>query len=210
MIRFIKRFLQQEYVGGLILVSTAVLALIVVNSPLQSLYIHLLSIQLGFHIEHYTLSKSVLMWIDEGLMTIFFLLVGMEIKRELFEGELHSLNTALLPIIGAIGGMLVPSLIFAAINWHDPIAIRGWAIPSATDIAFALAVLSLFSKRIPISIKIFLTALAIMDDLGAIVIIALFYSTELSWLALILAGICVLVLLILNRCNVTKFTPYAV
>lgn len=210
MIPFVKRFIQQEYFGGVVLIFTAFLALVVVNSPLQTLYFQLLSLKIGVHIDHYFLSKSLLMWIDEGLMTIFFLLVGIEIKRELFEGELNSIHKAILPVIGAIGGMIVPSLIFAGINWHDSIALRGWAIPSATDIAFALAILTIFSKRIPLPIKIFLTALAIMDDLGAIVIIALFYSTELSWLALMLAAVCVVLLVILNRCHVTRFTPYAI
>jgi NhaA family Na+:H+ antiporter len=210
MIRFVKRFIDQEYFGGLVLVFTAILALIVVNSPLQSLYLQFFSLKFGIHVGNYFLSKPLIMWINEGLMTIFFLLVGIEIKRELFEGELNTLNKAILPLIGAIGGMAIPSLIFAFINWHDPIGLRGWAIPSATDIAFALAVLSLFSKRIPMSLKIFLTALAIMDDLGAIIIIAVFYSNELSLLALMLAGICIIALFILNRANVVRFTPYAV
>lgn len=208
MTSFIQRFIAQEYFSGILLIFTAILALMVVNSPLQAAYFHLLELNLGLHLEQYSLSKPFLMWINEGFMTIFFFLVGLEIKRELFEGELNTRAKAILPFVGAIGGMLVPSIIFALINRHDPIAIRGWAIPSATDIAFALGILCLFGKRLPLSLKIFLTALAIIDDLGAIIIIALFYSSELSWLAMGLAGLCLLALIILNRLNITRFLPY--
>ncbi|NNM58642.1 MAG: Na+/H+ antiporter NhaA [Legionellales bacterium] len=208
MIRYIQRFIDQSYFGSLVLIALALLALITVNSPLESFYVHALSLKMGFHVGSYILSKPMLMWINDGLMTIFFLLVGIEIKRELLEGELNSFNKAILPIIAAFGGMLVPSLIFVAINWHQPVALRGWAIPSATDIAFALGVLCLLSKRIPASLKIFLTALAIIDDLGAIVIIALFYSNELSWVALALAACCVVILFLLNYLNVVRFGPY--
>ncbi|MBY0544920.1 MAG: Na+/H+ antiporter NhaA [Gammaproteobacteria bacterium] len=208
MTRYIKHFIDQTYFSGFILFFAAILALGMVNSPLQSFYIHFLSFKMGVHIGDISLTKPVLMWINEGLMTIFFLLVGLEIKRELFEGELNSFNKAILPVIGAIGGMLIPSLIFVALNFHDATALRGWAIPSATDIAFALGVLSLFSTRIPLSLKVFLTALAIIDDLGAILIIAVFYSNELSFIALALAGMGVIALVVLNRCHVTRFTPY--
>jgi NhaA family Na+:H+ antiporter len=142
-------------------------------------------------------------------MAIFFLLVGIEIKRELVEGELNTVKKAALPFIAAVGGMLVPSLIFVALNWHNSIALRGWAIPSATDIAFALGVLAIFSSRIPFSLKVFLAALAILDDLGAIIIIAIFYTSDLSWISLALAGLCVLGLIGLNRKNITNFVPYA-
>lgn len=205
----IQRFIIQEYFGGIVLVFTALIALIIVNSPWQNLYILLLSQKISFHLGPYGLSKSFLMCVNEGLMSLFFLLVGLELKRELIEGELNTRSKAILPVIGAIGGMLIPSLIFAAFNRHDPLALRGWAIPSATDIAFALAVLSLFSKRIPLSVKIFLTALAILDDLGAIIIIAVFYSKTLSTIALSLAGLCCFTLVVFNRCNITRFLPYA-
>lgn len=210
MIRYIQRFMEQSFFGSLVLISMAAFALILVNSPFESSYINILSLKLGFHLGSYNLSKPLLMWINDGLMTIFFLLVGIEIKRELLEGELNSFNKAILPIFGAVGGMLVPSLIFFAINWQNPIALRGWAIPSATDIAFALGVFCLLSKRIPPSLKIFLTALAIIDDLGAIVIIAIFYSNELSWIALALAGCCAIILFLMNYMNVIRFTPYLI
>ena len=210
MIRFIQRFIEQEFFAGCLLVFSAIMALIMVNSPFTSVYFTLLSLPLGFQVSHYSLVHPLIFWLNEGFMTLFFLLVGMEIKREILIGELKQFNKAILPIIAAIGGMCVPSLFFAFINWHDVINLQGWAIPSATDIAFALAVLSLFSKRIPFALKIFLMALAIMDDLGAILIIGFFYSHDLSWLSLLWAASCVLLLVGLNRTNVKIFTPYAV
>lgn len=210
MIRFIQKFIAQEFAGGVLLFIAAVLAMVVVNSPFESYYIHFLELPASVQIGAAALNKPLLLWINDGLMAVFFFLVGVEIKRELFEGELNSWNKAILPLVAALGGMLVPSLIFAAINHHDAVALRGWAIPSATDIAFALAVLGVFSSRIPFSLKIFLTALAILDDLGAIVIIAIFYTDELSWLSLLLGGICTAALFILNRLNVTKFAPYGI
>lgn len=208
MTRYIKQFIEQAYFSGFLLFFAAILALAMVNSPFEASYIHFLSFKIGVHIGDESLVKPMLLWINDGLMTIFFLLVGLEIKRELLEGELNSFNQAILPVIGAIGGMLIPSLIFVAFNFHDATALRGWAIPSATDIAFALGVLSIFSTRIPLSLKVFLTALAIIDDLGAILIIAIFYSNELSWMALAFAGAGAVALVILNRCHVTRFLPY--
>ncbi len=209
MIQFIKKFIDQEYVSGLILILAALAAMIAVNSPLEAGYIDFLHTQFSLHFGTFNLQKSVLHWINDGLMAIFFLLVGIEIKRELLEGELKTLNKALLPIIAAVGGMIVPSLIFVSFNYHDALALRGWAIPSATDIAFALGILALFSSRIPFSVKVFLMALAILDDLGAIIIIALFYTSTLSWISLGLAAVLVVGLVTLNRNNVTSFTPYA-
>jgi NhaA family Na+:H+ antiporter len=209
MIRFIQRFIQQEYTSGMILVGAAILAMIAVNSSFDTRYIHFLNTTISFHVGNVTLQKTILHWINDGLMAIFFLLVGIEIKRELVEGELNTVAKATLPVVAAIGGMIIPSVIFMLLNWRDPIAIHGWAIPSATDIAFALAVLAIFSSRIPFALKIFLTALAILDDLGAIIIIAVFYTSSLSWFSLSLGGLCIAALIMLNRRNVTSFIPYA-
>lgn len=212
MIRTIQKFIQLEASGGILLFSMAVLALIMDNSPLSGLYNDLLSLKFTISLSSYALSKPLVLWINDGLMAVFFLLVGSEIKREVWEGELNTGSKALLPSIGAIGGMVFPALLYVWINHHGAhgTSLRGWAIPTATDIAFALGVLNLLGSRVPASMKIFLTALAIMDDLGAIVIIALFYTADLSGAFLWMAGMCLLVLWGLNRKNVVRFIPYGI
>lgn len=198
--KFIREFIRLEAASGILLFAVAVLALIVDNSPLSHYY------QAIFNITIF--SKSLLQWINEGLMTLFFLLVGLEIKREMLVGELNSFSKVCLPAIAAFGGMVAPAIIYIIINWHNPRALRGWAIPTATDIAFALGVLSLLRSRIPLSLKMFLMALAIFDDIGAIVIIAIFYSGKIFLVFLGFAGLCFLILLLFNRWGVKKLSPY--
>ena len=204
----IRRFLQLEAASGLILMAAAVLALVIANSPLDWLYDRLLSARLALTIDGEGLDKPLLLWINDGLMAIFFLLVGLEIKRELVDGELSSWDKAALPAIGAVGGMAVPALVYLAVTWSTPQWQGGWAIPAATDIAFALGVLSLLGPRVPAALKIFLLALAIIDDLGAIVIIALFYTSNLTLLALALAGSSLVALLALRLFGVRHLAPY--
>jgi NhaA family Na+:H+ antiporter len=204
----IASFIRTEAASGVLLLATAALALIAANSPLAGLYGAFLDLPVGVRIGDFELQKPSLLWINDGLMAVFFLLVGLEIKRELAEGELSTRRQAMLPCVAALGGMLVPALIYAAVNLGDPVALHGWAIPAATDIAFALGVLALLGNRIPPSLKVFLVALAIIDDLGAIVIIALFYSGELSLWSLGLAAGVMLCLLALNRAGVTRIAPY--
>ena len=206
----IAAFLKHEAAAGVVVMLAAALALIIDNSALSQLYGALLDTPVTLRIGQLRLDKSVLLFINDGLMAVFFLLIGLEIKREVLQGELATLEQALLPIIAAAAGMLVPACIYAAINVSDAVAMRGWAIPAATDIAFALGVLALLGSRVPPSLKVFLLAFAIIDDLGAIVIIALFYSAELSGTALLLAGCGVLVLVALNRAGVVRLAPYIV
>jgi NhaA family Na+:H+ antiporter len=196
----LRRFLDSEAAGGVILMASAGLALALANSPLAEAYHHLLEAELG--------PMHVLHWINDGLMAIFFLLVGLEIKRELLDGHLRHWSARILPGLGALGGMLVPSLIFALLNAQSPTTQRGWAIPSATDIAFALGVLALLGDRVPAALKVFLTALAILDDLGAIVIIALFYAGEPAAAPILGAGVTLFLLLGLNLFDVRWLTPY--
>jgi len=190
--------------------AAAVLAMIVANSPLSAMYNDVLHSKLSLGIAPLALSKDVLHWINDGLMAIFFFVVGLEIKREVAIGALSNRKTAMLPVIAAIGGMIVPAMIYVAVNWGDQSALRGWAIPAATDIAFAVGVLALLGNRVPVSLKIFLLALAIIDDLGAIIIIALFYSANLSWMSLLLAAAGLLVLWGFNRSNITNVWPYII
>ncbi|MBF8724369.1 Na+/H+ antiporter NhaA [Pseudomonas sp. NY15372] len=204
----ISRFLQLEAAGGLLLIAAAVLALIINNSPLAYLYGGLLDVPVAVQVGALQIAKPLLLWINDGLMALFFLLIGLEVKREVVEGHLSKPSQVVLPATAAIGGMLVPALIYWYINRDNPAAIAGWAIPTATDIAFALGVLALLGKRVPVSLKLFLMTLAIIDDLGAIVIIALFYSGSLSSLSLMLAAACLLALLAMNRLGVVKLTPY--
>ena len=201
-------FFHHEAAGGLVLVVAALVALLASNSPLEGLYDAFLHTPVGVHAGPLTLDKSLLHWINDGLMAIFFFLVGLEIKRELLQGELSTFGQAALPIVAAIGGMVVPAVIYVAINTGDAAALRGWAIPTATDIAFAVGVLALLGPRIPASLKIFLLALAIIDDLGAIVIIALFYTDQLSWVSLTLAFAGLAVLWVLNARGVARLAPY--
>ncbi len=193
-------FLKSEAAGGVLLMVSAALALIIANSPVAPLYFAALG--------SYVAGLSILHWINDALMAVFFLLVGLEIKREFLEGQLSNWSRRALPGIAALGGMVVPALIYLALTRGDPVAMRGWAIPAATDIAFALGVLALLGSRVPVSLKIFLTALAIIDDLGAVVIIALFYTSNLSLPMLGLAGACIVGLLVLNRLHVTKLWAY--
>jgi NhaA family Na+:H+ antiporter len=205
----IKEFLQLESAGGIVLLGAAILALIVSNTPIAPFYKIFLTMPVEIRIGALEIAKPMLLWINDGLMAVFFLLVGLEIKRELLEGELASFSQALLPAIGAIGGMIVPAAIYASLNSDSGDAIHGWAIPSATDIAFALGVMSLLGNRVPVALKVFLLAVAIFDDLGAIVIIALFYSSELSLISLVLSAIVLAAMFAINRAGITRIAPYA-
>ncbi len=205
-----KWFFQLEAASGLFLLFAATIALIVSNSYLSELYFSTLNKYLFIGINNYGLKLTVIHWINDALMAIFFFFVTLEIKREFLQGELSNIKQALLPIIGAVGGMLVPALFYIYINFGDAETLNGWAIPSATDIAFSLGVLSLLGKRVPISLKVFLTALAIIDDLGAILIIAVFYSGDLSIKYLSLMLIAFIILLIINKFNIKKFLPYLI
>ena len=203
-----KWFFKLEAASGLVLLFAAIIALYISNSELADLYFSTLNKYLFLGINEFGLKLSVIHWINDALMAIFFFFVTLEIKREFLQGELSNIKQALLPIIGAVGGMLVPALIYVFINFGDTETLTGWAIPSATDIAFSLGVLSLLGKRVPLSLKVFLTALAIIDDLGAIVIIALFYSGDLSVKYLSLMLVAFIFLLLLNKFNIKKFLPY--
>jgi len=201
-------FFKLEAASGLVLLIAAIIALILSNSNLSSLYFNILDIHFLIGTDNFGLDLSVLHWINDVLMAIFFFVVTLEIKREFIQGELSKPKQALLPIIGAVGGMLVPALIYIFINLDTGDTLRGWAIPSATDIAFSIGVLSLLGSRVPISLKVFLVALAIIDDLGAIIIIALFYSSDLQYLFLVLMIISFIGLTILNKIGIKKFTPF--
>ena len=205
-----KWFFRLEAASGLVLLITAIIALILSNSTFSDLYFSTLEQYLFIGINDFGLKLSVHHWINDLLMAIFFFFVTLEIKREFIQGELSNLKKALLPIIGAVGGMVIPALVYVVINFKNPETLNGWAIPSATDIAFSLGILSLLGSRVPISLKIFLTALAIIDDLGAILIIAFFYSGDLniSYLSLIL--ITYIFLLVLNKYGIKKFFPYLI
>ena len=201
-------FFKLEAASGLVLLFAAIAALIISNSYLSDLYFSTLNKYLFLGINNFGLKLSVIHWINDALMAIFFFFVTLEIKREFLQGELSNVKQALLPIIAAVGGMVVPALIYVFINLGDAATLNGWAIPSATDIAFSLGVLSLLGKRVPLSLKVFLTALAIIDDLGAIVIIALFYSGDLSVKYLTLMLLAFIILLVINKFNIKKFFPY--
>ncbi len=205
-----REFLRLESAGGLILVFAAILAVVLANSPYADLYTRLLGLKLTVMIESYGVSKPLLLWVNDGLMAVFFLLVGLELKREVAEGELSSPEQIALPALAAVGGLAVPALIYWLINRDNPQGINGWAIPTATDIAFALAILSLLGNRVPASLKVFLTTIAIFDDLAAIIIIALFYSGDLSTLSLTAAGAGIVVLFALNRLGVKSLAAYLI
>jgi len=206
----IAKFLKQESAGGILLVAAAVLAMVLANSPLRSLYQLLLDTPVAVQVGGLEIAKPLLLWVNDGLMAIFFLLVGLELKREFLEGELSSARKVALPALGAVGGMAAPAACYILLNRADATAMQGWAIPAATDIAFALGVLSLLGSRVPASLKIFLTSLAIFDDLGAIVIIALFYTHKISYAALAVVGVAGVVLILLNRLGVGRRRYYAV
>ena len=205
-----KYFFKLESASGLILLFAAVIALFISNSAYAPNYFNALNTYITLGTINFGLKLSLLHWINDVLMAIFFFLVSLEIKREFLQGELSNPKQALLPIIGAVGGMVVPALIYIYINFNDPVTLNGWAIPTATDIAFSLGVLSLLGKRVPISLKIFLTALAIIDDLGAIVIIAFFYSGNIQITYLLLMATVIILLVILNKLNIKSFTPYLI
>ena len=205
-----KWFFKLEAASGLVLLFAAIIALVISNSNLSTIYFSTLDKYIFIGIDKFGLKLSVLHWINDALMAIFFFFVTLEIKREFLQGELSDIKQALLPIIAAVGGMVVPALFYVFVNFGDSETLNGWAIPSATDIAFSLGVLSLLGKRVPLSLKVFLTALAIIDDLGAIVIIALFYSGDLSIKYLSLMLLAFLILLVINKFNVKKFLPYLV
>ena len=207
---FIINFFRLETSGGIILLLAAVVALVMANSPLEPFYALLIDTPVEIRIGALMIAKPLLLWINDGLMAVFFFLVGLELKRELIEGELSNKRNIILPGAGAIGGMLVPALIYLIFNSDDPAAMKGWAIPAATDIAFALGILSLLGSKVPTSIKIFLTSLAIFDDIGAILIIALFYTEKISITALAVVVCCMPILALLNRQKVETKSLYVV
>ncbi|NDD41304.1 MAG: Na+/H+ antiporter NhaA [Rhodobacteraceae bacterium] len=204
----IQEFIKLETSGGVVLMIAAIFAMIIANTPLSANYDLILGTYIKVGIGNFEIAKPAILWINDGLMAIFFFLVGLEIKREVLAGELSSFDKAILPIMAAIGGMAVPGIIFAIINWGTPENLNGWAIPTATDIAFALGILALIGSRAPISLKIFLLAIAIIDDLGAIVIIAIFYTSELSLSALSFSVIGFAAAVALNRMGVQRTAPY--
>ncbi len=203
-------FFQHPAAGGILLMAAAVLALTLANSPLSGLYDRFLETPVVIQIGAFAINKPLLLWINDGLMAVFFFLVGLEVKREVVEGRLSNMRQAGLPILAAVGGMIVPALIYIGLNADDPTALNGWAIPAATDIAFALGVLALMGSRVPVALKVFLLALAIIDDIGAIVIIALFYTSQLSPVVLIIAAIGTAALGFINYRGVTRTAPYIV
>jgi Na+:H+ antiporter, NhaA family len=204
----LRDFMKLESASGILLVIAGVLAMLAANTPLSDLYQAFLQTPIKLQVGAFKLDKTLLIWINDLLMAVFFLLIGLEIKREIVAGELSERSKVALPAIAAIGGMVVPAAIYASLNWNDPVGIRGWAIPSATDIAFALGVLSLFGNRVPVGLKVFLMTLAVLDDLGAIVVIALFYTSDLSVNALMGAGAAIVALFVLNRTGVTRIAAY--
>jgi NhaA family Na+:H+ antiporter len=206
----LKDFIDSEAASALPLLVAALLALVLANSPLAGSVQGLLDTRLGVSWKFVDLTKPLVLWINDGLMALFFLLVGLEIKREVMEGSLSQPSQVALPVAAAIGGMIVPAALYVAFNWNDPLALKGWAIPAATDIAFSLGVLAALGSRVPLALKVFLTTLAIVDDLGSILIIAIFYTDHLSALALSLAGLFIVGLAILNRAGVRRLAPYLV
>lgn len=210
MVQLIQRFLKLESAGGILLLFSAAVAMLLANSPLSSQYNDFLNLPVSLQIGSFSINKTLIHWVNDGFMVVFFVLVGMEVKKELFEGALSSYQQAIFPAIAAVGGMIVPALVYWFIAKQDPSLANGWAIPMATDIAFALGIMALLSKQVPLPLKIFLLALAIIDDLGAIVVIALFFSHELSVQALIFSGISILTLVLLNRFRVSALCAYMV
>ncbi len=204
----LREFLRLEAAGGIVLVISAGLALVMANSFLSPLYQAFLEVPVVVQVGGLILAKPLLLWINDGLMAVFFFLVGLEIKREVLQGELSSLSQASLPGFAALGGMAIPALVYVLVNLGDTETLRGWAIPAATDIAFALGVLALLGRRVPAVLKIFLLALAIMDDLGAIVIIAVFYTSDLSLISLGLAAVGIVILALLNLFNCVRSAAY--
>jgi NhaA family Na+:H+ antiporter len=204
----LRDFMHLESTGGVFLIIAAALAMLIANSPLASIYDSFLELPVAVQVGALEINKPLLLWVNDGLMAIFFFLIGLEVKREIIEGELSTPAQVVLPALGALGGMVVPAAIYAWLNWGNDVAMSGWAIPVATDIAFALGLLSIFGKRVPTPLKIFLLTLAIFDDLAAIVIIAIFYSGDLSGTALLVGLAALIVAAVLNRMNVTRVSAY--
>ncbi len=205
---FILKFFKMESSSGILLLIATIFALIFANSPLNGIYDLFLNMPVVIKIGGFEIAKPLLLWINDGLMAVFFFLVGLELKREIIEGELSDIKKIVLPGVGAIGGMVLPALIYVFFNKGDSVALAGWAIPAATDIAFALGILSLLGSRVPTLIKVFLTSLAIFDDVGAILIIALFYTSKISFSALITVLVCALILFVMNKKKVVSKSPY--
>lgn len=204
----IRNFVKMESAGGMVLMAAAVLALLAANTGAAGLYSYFIETPVEVRVGALQIAKPLFLWVNDGLMAIFFFLVGLELKREFLEGELSDASSIVLPAVGAVGGMVVPVAIYLFINQDDPAGFNGWAIPAATDIAFALGILSLLGSRVPVSLKVFLVSLAIFDDLGAIIIIAAFYSGDLSSTALVVAAACLVALTIMNRRNVVSISSY--
>ena len=207
---YLASFFKLESAGGIVLMLSAILAIVLANSPLEHYYSLFLQTPVEIRFGALDIAKPLLLWINDGLMAVFFFMVGLELKRELIEGELSDKRNIILPGIGAIGGMAVPAIIYTYFNYHDSVAMQGWAIPTATDIAFVLGVLSLLGSRVPVSIKIFLTSLAIFDDIGAIIIIAIFYTAKVSLTSLIIVAICIPILALINKRNPDSTSLYIV
>lgn len=203
-------FMAMESAGGILLIAAAILAMLFANSPFADFYHDTLHLNISILAGDIGFSQSLHHWINDGLMAIFFFLVGLEIKREVMQGQLNSVNKAMLPVIAAIGGMIAPAVIYATINTGNDHNMRGWAIPTATDIAFALGILSLLGKRVPLALKVLLTAIAVIDDMGAVIIIALFYTTSLSYTALGFSAAMLVILFLMNRFNVYRIAPYVI
>ena len=203
-----RQFFKLESSGGIFLFVAAVLAMVLKNSPLAGWYVDALTLPVQIRVGDLDLNKPLVLWVNDGLMAVFFLLVSLEIKREILVGHLSRPSDLILPGAAAVGGMLLPAAIFAGLNWGNAEDLHGWAIPTTTDIAFSLGVLALFGSRVPLQLKIFLMALAVLDDLGAIVIIAIFYSGNLSWLSLLMALLVTVGLFTLNRMGVRRMAPY--
>ena len=202
------KFFKSESTVGVLLILATVMAMIFANTPYTYVYKEFLQIPVVISIADFVIAKPLLLWVNDGLMAVFFFMVGMEIKREVLEGSLSQLSNVVVPAFAALGGMIVPALVYMAFNWGDPVGMEGWAIPMATDIAFALGILSLLGKRVPVALKVFLLALAIIDDLGAIVVIALFFGHGLSIFALSVSGFFILVLMLMNWRGKTNNTAY--
>ncbi len=210
LIAHITGFFKLQASGGILLVISALLAVAVANSPFSTYYSQLIDTPFEIRFGSFQLAKPMLLWVNDGLMAIFFFLIGLELKREFIDGELSNVKNIILPGIGAIGGMAVPALIYFTFNYNDAVAVKGWAIPAATDIAFALGALALLGSRVPVSLKVFLTSIAIFDDIGAILIIALFYTSKISFVALTVAMVSIMALFAINRLNVTARSLYVV
>ena len=204
----LREFLKLESAAGMMLMAAAVLAIVIENAGLSAYYDLLLTTPVSVAVGNLVIAKPLLLWVNDGLMAVFFFLIGLELKREVLEGDLSSRDQIILPAFAAFGGMAAPAIIYILFNIDDAEAMRGWAIPAATDIAFALGILALLGSRLPVTLKIFLTALAIIDDLGAIIIIAIFYTVELSTLSLVLAAVSLVALALMNILGVTRVTPY--